>query len=159
MPTKLWGWSIPAPQVVYGIIIGSLTALTAIGLALVYRANKVINFAQTDIGAVPAALCISLVMIPELQWSFWIAVPLALLAVGGARFVHRVRHHPPLLAKASRLILMVVTVGLAQLLAGLAQTLQFFLGAELPLTAPLPIPGIDWSATTSTASSSARTHC
>ena len=59
IPTQLWGWSIPAPQVVYGIIIGSLTALTAIGLALVYRANKVINFAQADIGAVPGAPCAS----------------------------------------------------------------------------------------------------
>src|SRR5262245_13278971 len=80
LPGWLWGWSLPMPQVIQGIIIGSLTALTAIGLALVYRANKIINFAQADIGAVPASLCISLVLIPELAWSFWIAVPLCLAA-------------------------------------------------------------------------------
>ena len=31
----------------------------AFGLALIYRANKVINFAQADLGAVPASLCVS----------------------------------------------------------------------------------------------------
>ena len=46
----------PAGQLVYGFIIGSLTALTSFGLALIYRANKVINFAQADLGAVPASL-------------------------------------------------------------------------------------------------------
>ncbi|MFI5045618.1 MAG: ATP-binding cassette domain-containing protein [Acidimicrobiia bacterium] len=141
VPTKLWGWSIPANQVVYGIIIGSLTALTAIGLALVYRANKVINFAQADIGAVPAALCISLITLEG--WSFWIAVPLSLLAavvLGSFLELVIIRRF----AKAPRLILMVVTVGLAQLLASLAVTLPFFMGADFPNTAPLPIP-LDFS--------------
>jgi ABC-type branched-subunit amino acid transport system ATPase component/ABC-type branched-subunit amino acid transport system permease subunit len=139
LPTKIWGWSVPASQVVYGIILGSLTALTAIGLALVYRANKVINFAQADIGAVPAALCISLVSIAAIGWSFWIAVPVSLIAavaLGSLIELVIIRRF----SKAPRLILMVVTIGLAQLLASLAATLQFFLGAQAPLTSPLPIP-------------------
>ena len=57
LPQWLWGWTIPFHQIVYGVIIGSLTALISFGLALVYRANKVINFAQADLGAVPASLC------------------------------------------------------------------------------------------------------
>ena len=58
LPQWLWGWTIPFHQIVYGVIIGSLTALTSFGLALVYRANKVINFAQADLGAVPASLAV-----------------------------------------------------------------------------------------------------
>ena len=78
LPQWLWGWTIPFHQIVYGVIIGSLTALTSFGLALVYRANKVINFAQADLGAVPASLAVGLVTVS--MWSFWIAVPLALVA-------------------------------------------------------------------------------
>ena len=77
LPQWLWDWTIPSHQIVYGIIIGSLTALTSFGLALVYRANKVINFAQADLGAVPASLAVGLVTVS--MWNFWIAVPLALV--------------------------------------------------------------------------------
>ena len=52
-------------QLVYGIIIGSFTALLAFGLALIYRSNRVINFAQADLGAVPASLCVALVAPPR----------------------------------------------------------------------------------------------
>ena len=69
---------MPAGELVWGFIIGSLTALMAFGLALIYKSNKVINFAQADLGAVPASLCVSLISL-EL-WSFWIALPVALIA-------------------------------------------------------------------------------
>ena len=61
VPQWAWGWDMPAGELVWGFIIGSLTALMAFGLALIYRSNKVINFAQADLGAVPASLCVSLV--------------------------------------------------------------------------------------------------
>jgi ABC-type branched-subunit amino acid transport system ATPase component/ABC-type branched-subunit amino acid transport system permease subunit len=129
LPQILWGWTIPAHQIVYGVIIGSLTALTSFGLALVYRSNKVINFAQADLGAVPASLAVSLVVV--WSWSFWIAVPLALVAsvaLGSVVELVIIRRF----AKAPRLILMVVTVGIAQMLAGLSVAIPFFLGADFP---------------------------
>ena len=49
----------PASVLMQGFIIGSLTALTAFGLALIYKANMVINFAQADLGAVPASLAVA----------------------------------------------------------------------------------------------------
>ena len=61
VPQWAWGWDMPAGELVWGFIIGSLTALMAFGLALIYKANKVINFAQADLGAVPASLCVSLI--------------------------------------------------------------------------------------------------
>ena len=136
LPQWLWGWTIPSHQIAYGVIIGSLTALTSFGLALVYRANKVINFAQADLGAVPASLAVGLVTVS--MWSFWIAVPLALIAsVALGSFVEFtvIRRF----SKAPRLILMVVTIGLAQLLAGLGVAIPFWLGAELP-PQQLPVP-------------------
>ena len=129
VPQWAWGWDMPAGELVWGFIIGSLTALMAFGLALIYKSNKVINFAQADLGAVPASLCVSLITL-EL-WSFWIALPVALLAsVALGCFVEFVIIRR--FSKAPRLILMVVTVGLAQLLAGLGVAIPFFLGADLP---------------------------
>ena len=58
-------WPTPSGVAVYGIIIGSFTALLAFGLALIYRSNRVINFAQADLGAVPASLCVALVAAPR----------------------------------------------------------------------------------------------
>ena len=68
VPQWAWGWDMPAGELVYGFIIGSLTALMAFGLALVYRANKVINFAQADLGAVPASLAVALITLPTIGW-------------------------------------------------------------------------------------------
>ena len=41
----LWG------LVLQGLTLGLLTALVALGMALVYRANRIINFAQAQLGA------------------------------------------------------------------------------------------------------------
>jgi ABC-type branched-subunit amino acid transport system ATPase component/branched-subunit amino acid ABC-type transport system permease component len=129
LPQWIWGWTIPAYQIVYGVILGSLIALTSFGLALVYRANRVINFAQADLGAVPASLAVGLVTLSA--WSFWVAIPIALLGavvLGSLVEFVVIRRF----AKAPRLILMVVTIGLAQLLAGIAIAIPFWLGADLP---------------------------
>ena len=145
LPQWIWGWTIPAHQIVYGVIIGSLTALTSFGLALVYRSNRVINFAQADLGAVPASLAVSLVTVS--MWSFWVAIPIALIAsVALGSFVEFVVIRR--FNKAPRLILMVVTIGLAQLLAGLSTAIPFWLGATFP-PQQLPAP-FDFSFTMGT---------
>src|SRR5688572_27640346 len=46
--------SVPVGVYLNGVIIGSLYALIAIGIILVYRANRIINFAQASLGAAPA---------------------------------------------------------------------------------------------------------
>ena len=66
VPQWVWGWDMPAGELVYGFIIGSLTALMAFGLALIYRSNRVINFAQADLGAVPASLAVALITLSAL---------------------------------------------------------------------------------------------
>jgi ABC-type branched-subunit amino acid transport system ATPase component/ABC-type branched-subunit amino acid transport system permease subunit len=129
-------WPLPFGMVVWGLVMSSLIALLAFGLVLVYRSHRVINFAQADLGAVPAALCVSLVVLQG--WSYWVAVPVALLAavaLGSAVEFVVIRRFE----RAPRLILMVATIGLAQLLAGLGQAIPVFFGAFLPpQTLPLP---------------------
>src|SRR5207247_1079320 len=41
---------LPLGVVLLGVTLGSLTALTAMGLVLVYRASRVVNFAQAELG-------------------------------------------------------------------------------------------------------------
>src|SRR5439155_14199327 len=57
-----WFWPAPPGVIVQGVLIGSLTALVAFGIALIYRANRVINFAQGDLGGVPASLAVLLIV-------------------------------------------------------------------------------------------------
>ena len=49
-------WPFPAPLgvVIGGLLVGGRIALIALGFALVYRASRVVNFAQGDLGQVPA---------------------------------------------------------------------------------------------------------
>jgi branched-chain amino acid transport system permease protein len=129
-------WPTPAGILVWGLVLSSLSALLALGLALIYRSHRVINFAQADLGAVPASLAVSLVAIAG--WSYWAAVPVALaaaIALGSVVEIVVIRRF----ARAPRLILMVATIGLAQLLAGLGQAIPPLFGATLPpyaLSAP-----------------------
>ena len=51
---------MPLGVVLQGAIIGGLTALIALGIALIYRANRIINFAQGDLAAVPTVFAIVL---------------------------------------------------------------------------------------------------
>lgn len=128
-------WPTPLGIVIWGIVLSSLSALLALGLALVYRSHRVINFAQADLGAVPATLAVCLVALSG--WSYWTAVPLALVvAVGLGSLVELVVIRR--FARAPRLILMVATIGLAQLLAGLAQGIPGLFGATFPPYALAP---------------------
>jgi ABC-type branched-subunit amino acid transport system ATPase component/ABC-type branched-subunit amino acid transport system permease subunit len=129
-------WPTPFGIVVWGIVLSSLTALLAFGLVLIYRSHRVINFAQADLGAVPATLCVSLVVLRG--WSYWVAVPFALLvavALGSAVEFVVIRRF----ARAPRLILMVATIGLAQLLVGIGTAIPgWFRAFSAPQSLPLP---------------------
>ncbi len=122
----LVGWRIldavlprgmPAGIVVLGMVFGSLYALNAIGLVLVYRANRVVNFAQAEFGSVAAVLAI--VFVVHWRWNYFLAFAtgLAMAALLGAlietTIIRRFRYAP-------RLILAVVTIALAQVLAGIS---------------------------------------
>ena len=49
---------IPFGVWLQGAVLGLLGSLMAVGLGLTYRLNKVINFAQGDLGTAPAVLAV-----------------------------------------------------------------------------------------------------
>jgi hypothetical protein len=52
---------MPAGVFLRGVIIGGLTALVALGMALIYRSNRILNFAQADLGGPPAVIVFMLI--------------------------------------------------------------------------------------------------
>ena len=104
-------WPAPVGVLVRGLVIGGLTALVAFGISLTYRANRIINFAQGDLGGVPATLAVLLIV--STHWPYLLAMTTGIAAavvlgalVGGLMVTQR-------FFKAPRLILTVVTIGLA----------------------------------------------
>ena len=64
-------------QVVGGIETGSMYALAAMGLVLIYQTAKIINFSQGTLGMFMAYVCTGLIL--DLGLPMWIAVPVAMI--------------------------------------------------------------------------------
>ena len=108
---------LPVGIIVLGLVFGSLYALVAVGLVLVYRANRIVNFAQAELGVVAAVVAIELVIEYDLNYFVAIGTGFAAAAVSGVivdLVVVRVFRNAP------RLILAVATIGVAQILTGLS---------------------------------------
>jgi branched-chain amino acid transport system permease protein len=129
-------FQVPAGAWVRGVVIGMLTALLAIGLALVYRANRIVNFAQADLGFLPVSLVIGLVVFWGWPWGIGLVTGLLGAIVLGAvvefAFIRRFRH-------ASRLVLTVATIGITQLLA-VGALLMPRLWGQRPTSQRIPAP-------------------
>ena len=107
-------WPAPIGVLVQGVVIGGLTALIAFGIALIYRANRIVNFAQGDLGAVPASLAVLLIVGPGIP--YLLALPIGIVAaVALGAFVEFVFIRR--FFKAPRLVLTVVTIAVSLLLA------------------------------------------
>lgn len=107
------GFPAPLGVAFLGAVIGSLIAFLAIGLVLIYRTNRIINFAQGDIGAV--AVVVSVLLVSQSGMNYFIAAGIGIviaLALGALIEVAVIRRF----YKAPRLILTIATIGLTQLL-------------------------------------------
>jgi branched-chain amino acid transport system permease protein len=122
----LVGWKVldlaldrgaPPGILLRGAVIGGLYALGAIGIVLVWRGSGTVNFAQAELGSVAAVVAIELVVQWEVNYFVAVAIGLVLAAAIGwlieLAVIRRFR-------KAPRLILTVATIGVAQVLAGVA---------------------------------------
>jgi branched-chain amino acid transport system permease protein len=130
-------WGPPAGIVVQGALLGGLTALISLGIALVYRANRILNFAQGDLGAAPASLAVLLVVSSGASWLLaFVTGIVAALGVGAAVEFLVIRRF----FRAPRLILSVATIGLAQVLAGIGLLLPLWFDVTTPPQSfPAPI--------------------
>ena len=122
-------WPAPAGVLLKGTVIGGLYALIALGLALVYRANRIINFAQGDLGGAPAALAVLLIVAEHVPYAIAMATGLvAGVALGLLVEFVVIRRF----AKAPRLILTVATIGLSAVLAGVEIGLPTVFHVKVP---------------------------
>ncbi len=104
--------STPFGIIALGVVLGSLNSLLAIGLVLVYRSSRIVNFAQGELGASAAVLAVEL---SARGWNYFLAVGTGLataIVASGVIEVTIVRRF----RSAPRLILTVATIALANLL-------------------------------------------
>ena len=110
---SFFGFDVPIEILTLGLVTGLTYGVLGLGLTLVYRSTRILNFAHGEIGALPAALIPILVLNADLP--YWLVLPGALLlaaALGGATELLIIRR----LANAPRLILLVATIGVSQIL-------------------------------------------
>lgn len=106
---------LPVGVVLLGVVLGGLSSLAAMGLVLVYRASRIINFAQVEIGGIAAS--VSIVMVAGWELPYLVALPVGLgmaLIAGWVIDAVVIRR----LFTAPRLLLTVATIGVAQVLGG-----------------------------------------
>lgn len=135
-------FGLPAGAWIRGAVIGLLTALLAVGMALVYRANRVINFAQADLGFVPTILSVGLVVFSGLPYAFGLVVGFVASVVLGAIVELAVVRR---FVRSPRLVLTVATIGITQLLAVLSLQIPR-LWDEAAASQRIPAP-FDWKLT------------
>ena len=109
--------SVPLGTVIYGVLYGGLNGLLAVGLVLTFRVTRSINFAYGAMGGLPAGIGASLYLAHHWPWVVVVVFSVAfggLVGLGvGALINWRFSKSPPL-------VLTVATIGLAQLLGGIA---------------------------------------
>jgi len=117
-------------QVLSGIASGGIYASLALALVLIYNAMGLVNFAQGEMAMLATFLAFTLI---DHGMSYWIALPITILvAFGGGIVIQRVVIRP--VERAPVLTLVIVTLGLATLINGLAG----FLFGYLPRSFPSP---------------------
>ena len=132
--------TLSADVFVIGLVTGLTYAILAVGLVLIYRSTRVINFAHGQLGAASALLLAKLVNDHGVSW--WIAFPLALVlaaGVGAAVEALVIRR----LEGAARTTVMIATIGLAQILFAVSFWSAVRPDANRLAERGYPVP-IDW---------------
>ncbi len=136
------GQPIPRGVFVVGAVVGTLYGMIGMGIILVYRANRILNFAQAQLGAVPAIAALLLMVRQGLPYV--VAVPLALAGgalLGGLVEVTVVRRFQ----RSSRLVLTVATVGVGLFLLVLEVLVKRGIAGSLLVTDRIstPLDGVE----------------
>jgi ABC-type branched-subunit amino acid transport system ATPase component/ABC-type branched-subunit amino acid transport system permease subunit len=130
-------FTLPMPVVALGVITGTVYGTVAVGLVLIYRSGRVINFAHVAVGSFAAAV-LGLVVV-KFHAPYWLVFPFALLlgalvsVTVEAAAVRRLRNAP-------RVMSIVATLGAATFLTFLSLTVntQIHRGSEFPQPPHMP---------------------
>jgi len=121
-----------------GVVGGLITALVAMGIVLVYRSSRVINFAVGSIG-IPATALFA-IMAGQHHWPYIPSLIIALI-IGTLTGVLVELAVIRRLFKAPRVIVLVATIGVAQLCEAITLALPGYRTGSLQTSFPLPFTG------------------
>jgi ABC-type branched-subunit amino acid transport system ATPase component/ABC-type branched-subunit amino acid transport system permease subunit len=126
-------FQVPVEVLVLGLVTGLTYALLGVGLVLVYKSSRVLNFAHGEMGALGAGLIPVLVV--RHHWNYWAALGAALAVAAAAGLVLEVAVIRKL-ATRSRLIVLVATIGASQLFFAIST----FIPKQSLGSATFPVP-------------------
>ncbi len=131
-------YPVPAGVWSLGVVLGLLGSLVALGLALIQRANRILNFAQADLGTVPTAFAYGCI---TSSWALPYLLSFAIGLVGAAIIGALVEF---LLIrrffKSSRLVLTVATIGISQLFLVISLLIPRIWGGSVLESKPISFP-------------------
>jgi len=125
----------PAGLILLGIEVGAVNGLLAMGLVLVYRATRVVNFAYGSMGALAGTLGVLLYLVEHWNWFLCLGigavagVVLGLAADGTFRWFFN----------SPRIILTVATIGLSGAWGGLQVLMTQWFGKTAVGAFPTPL--------------------
>lgn len=132
-------YPVPVGVTALGVVLGMLGALVALGMALIQRANRILNFAQADLGTLPSTFAYGCIVsswgLPYLL-SFFIGLAGAVVIGALVEFLLIRRFF-----QASRLVLTVATIGISQLFIVCALLLPRIWGEQALNTSSISFPG------------------
>jgi len=123
-----------------GVVSGLITALVAMGIVLVYRSSRVINFSVGTLG-IPAAALLGL-MAGKHGWPYWPAL-IGALAVGTLSGTVVELAVIRRLFRAPRVIVLVATIGVAQLAQAVYLQIPGYKSGASQTKFPVPFDG-EW---------------
>ncbi|HSK24586.1 MAG TPA: ATP-binding cassette domain-containing protein [Egicoccus sp.] len=140
MAFAVLGFEIALPVVALGTILGLTYGVLAVGLVLVYRTNRIINFAHGEIGAFGGAVFGLLTVAQGVPYYLAAVVALAASAGVGAiaetAIIRRLRNAP-------RLMSIVATLGVGQFLLIFSQVINSRAAAGSLYPQPPGLPVFD----------------
>jgi len=115
-------------QVVSGIAQGAIFASLALALVLIYNAMGLVNFAQGEMAMLATFVAFTLI---NRGVNYWIALPVTVvIAFAGGVAIQRIVIRP--VERAPLLTLVIITLGLATLLNGLAGAVFGYVPRSFP---------------------------
>jgi len=124
-------------ELVSGVSLGALYGIMGVALVLIYRTTRVINFAAAAIGSVPAIVALYLDI--QFHVSYLIALPVAILGgplMGALTDIFVMRRF----ANSPRLIVTVLTIGVAETFSLLAYFIPIWMGHSAKQISVVPTP-------------------
>jgi branched-chain amino acid transport system permease protein len=124
-----------------GLALGSLYGVVGVALVLTYRTSRIINFAAAAVGAVPAITAVLLSTAHNVN--YLLTMPIALIGGAGTGVLTEVvvlRRFK----SASRLIVTVVSIGIAQSYAALGFFIPLWFGERASAVPKVTTPWQSW---------------